>query len=330
MNDTESIEWTVPQFEQWLRVGVESYVLEDVGCSAFPEAAADLLEGGSLALGVKLFVQELGAKQLQNYKQAVANALASLEPLDEYVPVANALLEIAVATNASPVLHVLSGKIGKGFFGQPDPTARTDLFSTTLYAVERLGAQGREDALKCMHSLIESPNFQSAHAGIALLALCKIDPTSLVSHLEAPGLRKRLQEQFEQFDTDGSLRRKLAHSVLDRIQLTNLKAALPGLQFGDTNNPGRSADDWLVDALFLGPASPLILEGGKLHKRNDPDIGIPISNIKVAPGQDWEPPLPASPAHFALQHDMNPGDVSLLTPLLYRRGRRTIGRGLQS
>ncbi len=265
MNDskaTKKVMWDLAQFERWVRVGVESYVLEDAGPAAFPEAAHLILRTGSLALGLRAFADGVNAYHRDNLKLAVAQVLSSLEPQVRYVLVAEQLLTIAVSISAYPVLNVLAAKIGNGFFGQSDPEGRDGLFALTLYTVARLSTPGRQDAKRCLQALVGSANFKSAHASTALIALCQVDSAGLVAHLALPGLRKKLIEQFIRYDKDGTVRMRVAHRIFAIIGFINLESALHDL---DMLSPYASAtktspDDSLIDALLFSPDSPLRLE----------------------------------------------------------------------
>jgi len=223
-SDTD--EWSIDQFKRWVRVGVESYVLEEAGPAAFPETADRILITGSLFQGLREFADGLNAVRRDNLKHAIAQVLSSLEPQERFVAVAEPLLAIAVAISAHPVLKVLARKIGGGFFGQPDAEGRDSLFAMTLYSVVRLATPERQDAEHCLKELIENENFKPAHASTALVALCQVDPQGLVEHLSAFGLREKLAEQFRDYDQDGSVRCKVAQNILAVIGIRNFADAL--------------------------------------------------------------------------------------------------------
>ncbi|MCB2262304.1 MAG: hypothetical protein LGR52_05100 [Candidatus Thiosymbion ectosymbiont of Robbea hypermnestra] len=250
-------EWSIERFECWLRVGVESYVLEGAGAAAFPAAAHRILTAGSLSQGLREFAAGLNAVRRDNLKQALAQVLSSLEPQERFVSVAEQLLAVAVAISAYPVLKVLARKIGGGFFGQPDAEGRDSLFAMTLYSVARLATPGHRDAEHCLNELIKSENFRPAHASTVLLALCQVDPQGLVRHLSKSGLRERLAEQFAIYDPDGSVCHKVAQDVLAIVGLDDLKDALYGLDVLDPSACGVHPDDWLVEFLVFAPDTPL-------------------------------------------------------------------------
>lgn len=274
-------EWDIPRFERWVRVGVEAYVLEDAGPTAFPEAAHLILNTGSLTLGLKAFADGLNAFRRDNLKQAIAQVLSSLEPSAHYAPVAEQLLVIAVAVTAYPILAILAPKIGEGFFGQSDAEARGSLFAMTLYSVARLAAPGRQDALRCIGELIASSNFKPAHASTALIAACQVDRRRLAEHLAIPGLRQKLKAQFETYDPDGRVRRQVALDILAITGIENFTNALSDLRALDPSIGGAGPDDWLTEALMFSPDSPAQIQVDITNLtaavRTTPDIAIPIT-----------------------------------------------------
>jgi len=219
-----------------------------------------------LPSGLRKFADGLNAVRRDNLKQAVAQALSSLEPQERFVAVAEQLLAIAVAISAYPVLKVLAPKIGGGFFGQPDAEGRDSLFAMALYSAARLATPGREDAEHCLKELIESKNFKPAHASTALLALCQVDPEGLFKHLSVFGLREKLAEQFATYDPDGAVRSQVAQDILAVIGIGNLADALYELDALNSSVSGARYDDWLVEALLFTPNAPLRLvgENGKM------------------------------------------------------------------
>lgn len=276
----ESEAWNVARFERWVRVGVESYVLEGAGPAAFPEAAHLILRAGTLTLGLRAFAEGLNAVRRDNLKAAVARVLSSLEPRERYVAVAEQLLAISVAISAYPVLDVLGRKIGDGLFGQPDAEGRDSLFAMTLYAVARLATPGRDDAKRCLRELIAGENFQPAHASTALIALCQVDPRGLAEHLSAPGLRDKLKRQFDLFDPDQAVRKRVARIILDIIKLENLRNALAKLDILDPVCAEPRPDDWLIESLGFVPDAPLewveLVDGCGIRMRANPSNFIAI------------------------------------------------------
>lgn len=258
--------WNASRFAQWLRSGIEAYTLEDAGAEALPEATAYILRAGSLPAGLRLFTERLNAKRKAALKQGIANALAGLEPDDRLIPVAEHLLAVAVACSADAVLDVVPGKIGNGFFGDPNDTDQQGLFASAIQASVRLASPGHSQALLCLRSLIGSHNFKPAYAGAALIGLCQIDPLRLAQHLQTPKLRSFLQQQFKQFEDDKTLPGRLAETIFGIIGLEGLKQALPNLHTLDPNVPvGRSADDWLVEGILHSQRFPSVLDEAKSY-----------------------------------------------------------------
>lgn len=248
-DQTVADDWSVEQLECWLRAGIEAYTLQGKGPAAFPDIAHLIMNAGSLSATFRVLAGRLKGLPLVNLKRAVASVLSSLEPKERYVPVVEHLLAIAIAIKATPVLKVLGGKIGNGFFGEIANEEGDGLFTMTLYTVARLADPDQQDAKRCLNHLIGSANFKPAHAATALIALCQIDPEHLAEHLSRHALRERLAKQFERYDPDGRLRGHVAHQILSIIGLDNLAGALSKL---NAFNPYRisDADDWLVNALI--------------------------------------------------------------------------------
>lgn len=277
----EQDDWGVARFESWLRVGLESYVLEGADAEAFPGAIRFILECRSLTLGLRTFAEHLNAARRDAFKHAIANVLSAMEPRERYAPVVEHLLSIAIATSAYPILNVLPGKIGNGFFGQADEEDRRSLFTTTLLAVTRLATPGREDAKRCLRALIASDNFRPAHAATALIGLCLVDSGNLAEHLRTAKLRPMLLKQFDQYDEDGSVQKQLAEQILEIIGPEELQRALPELDMLDPDSPiGGRPDDWFVEALFFQPGAPFEITipikapEVSIVSRDNPDVSI--------------------------------------------------------
>lgn len=304
--------WTIERFERWLRVGLESYVLEDAGPVAFPEAAHHILARGSLTAGLAAFTSGLSAARRDNFKQALAQVLAALEPRERNLPVADQLLAVAVATTAYPILSVLARKIGGGFFGQADPDGRDGLFAMALYTAARLAAPGRQDARRCIRELIASDNFRPAHASTALLALCETDPHALGEHLQAPGLRSQLARQFTRYDPDGSVRRMVARDLLSIIGVEGFAEALANLDAMDAESSGGRPDDWLVEALLWAEDPPLLLDTGQevtISRRDDPSQRVTLPRHGV--GGRRGPAEPRTEAKVAAERAIADYDPAL-------------------
>lgn len=241
--------WSVEYLQRWLRVGLVGYTLEGKGPVAFPDIAHLIMNTGSLPDTFRVLADRLSEEShLMNLKQAVASVLSTLDARERYVPVIEQLLAIAVAIKATPVLKVLGGKIGNGFFGETTGKNDNSLFTMALYTVARLADPDQQDAKRCLYHLIGSANFKPAHAATALIALCQIDPESLPEHLSRRGLRERLAQQFERYDSDSQLRSHVAHQIFLIIGLDNLVNALPKLKIFNSNLMD-DADDWLIKAL---------------------------------------------------------------------------------
>jgi hypothetical protein len=261
-------------FERWLRVGLESYLLEGKGAWAFPEAAGNIAQQDYLILGLRDTYLELSAQGRDYFRQAVAKVLASLEAQEKNVPLFEHLLFLAAELHAPEVLRVLPARVGNGFFGLTDNREGESLFSLTLLTVARLAAP-REEVVDCLHALIGSQHFDSAYAGIALTALCRANDQGLVDHIAR--LRDALAKMFKEFNTDLEVRQQLASSVLGAVGLGRLIHALPQLKYFDSLNEYAALDNWFIEALFGGGDPPLVCietlqRELEFYRRNQPEI----------------------------------------------------------
>jgi hypothetical protein len=121
--------FTEADFEDWLRVGLEGYLLEDQGAWAFPGAEGSIAQQDYLVLGLReAYHREWPAATRSRFRHAVAKVLASLEPSARYVSLFEHLLSLAAALAAPEVLRVLPARVGNGFFGQADSRSEDELF----------------------------------------------------------------------------------------------------------------------------------------------------------------------------------------------------------
>lgn len=233
-------------FEQLLSTGLKGYLLENRGAWAFGIAADFIVRPGSLPEGLNAFYKSLAAPQQNSFREAVANVLASLPAESVNVDIARQLLMLAPLLPAPEILRVLPGRLGSGFFG-----THSELFESALFAVARLAAP-RKDALECLHALITSRHFDSAYAGIALLALCQADNASLVAHIGL--LRQHLHQMFPRNNATAAIfHRTWAGQLLEVMSSkSRIAATLPRLKYFDRNNPAGAIDTWLLDGLFGG------------------------------------------------------------------------------
>ncbi len=253
------------RFEDWLREGLERYLWEGAGASAFPGADAAIWRSEDLDLGLADAYRQLDARRQGCMRRAVANVLATLtlEPRKRNLPLFEHLLSLAALLPAPEILRVLPGPIGSGFFGRvadavPDaPNAPANLFGLAMLTAARLAA-AREQAVACLHALIGSENFDVAYSGLALEALARADGQELVAHCEL--LRASLASMFEEFRTDADQRRTIATSVLNAVQLPAVLRSLGELKYLDRNDEFAPLDAWFPIALLAGDLAPLVCE----------------------------------------------------------------------
>lgn len=244
------------QFEKWLESGLKDYLIHVRGSQAFPGAENWIAKHQILEEGLKEFYGVLSGKQQGHFKSAVADLLASLPAIHENIPLFRSLLLLATLLPASEVLRVLPQRIGNGFFGQ-----FRDNFDQALMTAASLSAP-RNDAIDCLGKLISSRQFNTAFAGIALLALCKADDGNFVKHMEK--MRIKIHGMFHKYARSKNAKRIWAEQVLEVIQLKPLAKALPTLKYFDPSGTGKPLDTWFLDGLF-GGIRPLLIcsKGGR-------------------------------------------------------------------
>ncbi len=245
-------------FERWLRVGFESYLLEGAGAWAFPGADAAIRRADFLSLGLKDAYGALDASLRASFRDGLANLLASLEPDPRHVEIFEHLLSLAAALPAPEILRVLPARVGNGFFGSVVNGEGDSLFGVAMMTVARLAAP-RQDAVAALRALIYSGrHFHEAYAGMALEALCRADDENLVAHLTQ--LRELLREMFRAAAEPDRVQRDLAESIFDAVGLERVVDAWPRLKYFDRDRPDAGLDGWLVRSLLAGSDSLLVCE----------------------------------------------------------------------
>lgn len=247
-------------FEDWLREGLERTLWEGAGAWAFPGADAEIRRADYLADGLRNAYLTLASEQQGRFRRAVANLMASLDPLERNVPLFEYLLSLAALVPAPEILRVLPARIGGGFFGQvgkASPEGARNLFGLSMLTVARLSAP-RQEAVACLHALIGSPNFDVAYSGLALEALVRADGQGLVAHLIL--LRDSLDAMFREFQTDAGHRRAIATAVLNAAQLPAVLRAWGEIKYFDRVDESAALDAWFPSALLSGDDSPLVCE----------------------------------------------------------------------
>ncbi|MHB1620509.1 MAG: hypothetical protein ACYCTY_11110 [Sulfuricella sp.] len=252
------------KFEQWLEEGLKGYLLEGKGAWGFPGAEDRLAAHSMLLDGLKAFYGSLDGAMQGQFKEAVANLLASMPPEARFIPLFSTLLSLASILPAPQVLRVLPQRIGNGYFGFARNAEGGSLFDIALLSVARLAAP-RKDALDCLHALISSSRFDAAYTGIALIALCQADDTHFDRHMKL--MRPHLQAMYAKYGKGVNAKRTWAEQVLEVIPLNRLAVALPKLKYFDAKSELAPLDTWLLDGLF-GGRKPLLKcaksEGGTL------------------------------------------------------------------
>jgi len=250
-------DYTIADFQCWLRVGLEGYLLEDDVWS-FEPMAVFINQDEHLTSDLHNIYEVLPYKLKAYFRQALANIIATLEADAKEVVVFEHLLLLASKISAgAEVLPVFPSRIGSGFFGLTKNSAGESLFDITMRTVADLAAP-IENALICLHQLIGSRYFENAYAGTALLALCRVNPRGLADHLNL--LREKLDAMFRQYDINKTGKRRWAERILQTVGMYALKEALNELKPSFPGSEDTSSDNWLLEALFdkIEGESPLV------------------------------------------------------------------------
>jgi len=270
-------DFEIGDFERWLRTGLEGYLLEDEGVWAFDPLAVFFGHDEDIVLDLRNIYRVFSSRQQGLFRQAVANLIANLGPIERNVPIFERLLQVAAILPAgSEVLPVLSARVANTeFFGLTKNREGKSLFDLTMLAVTELTAPTKE-AVDCLHALIASPYFESAYAGLALASLCRADGMHLTDHMER--LRWKLDAMFRDYKTDYALKRQLAKKILDSIGLEQVALALPERVHSDY----KYCNDWFLKALFVNESgsSPLLATeqiNGKewIYRPENPEVKVP-------------------------------------------------------
>jgi len=267
-------------FELWLRIGLEGYLLEDEGKWAFEPLAVFIGYDNHLVLDLRNIYRVLSPRKQAYFRQAVANLIAYLEATERNVVIFEHLIYLTSVLPAGlEVLRVLPGRICNNFFSLTKNREGKTLFDLTFLMVTELAVSSK-DSKECLHALISSPYFDNAYAGIALLALCRADNSNLAAHMSI--LRGSLRAMFEDSEVDCFAKRRLAARIFDAVSPHNLVKALSAMRLSDTPCLNFGRDNWLFYALIEKTTSRLLnlcKDEGKIYFycTDNPDVKIFLS-----------------------------------------------------
>lgn len=238
----------ISDFERWLRIGFEGFLLENEGTAAFDHLGVFIGLDDHLVQDLRNIYHVFPARSQAHIRQAVANLLASLEPIERNIIIFEHLLLLAsVLPAGAEVLRVLPARIGNGFFGLTENRECISLFDLTLMTVIELTVP-KKDSIDCLHALISSKYFENAYAGIALTALCRADDQNLAKHMAY--LRESLAAMFREFNTNDITKRQLAAKILSAVGRHRLVMAIPELLLSDCSYRKPVNDNWFIYALL--------------------------------------------------------------------------------
>ncbi|MBF0109928.1 MAG: hypothetical protein HQL76_12205 [Magnetococcales bacterium] len=250
----------VDGFERWLKEGLEGYFWDGLSLEeAFPELAPMLNHSSSLAAAMKMLVMRQDSVRRSDFRQALANLLASpaLKTDSKTVPLFAMILHIAVEVEATEIFKPLVSRVREGSWTRLVSDQGTQLFTEAMLTVSRM-ASPRKDALACINSLIDSIPFQTSpypFAFTALEALCHCEPEHFLQNMKR--LRNQLNAQFAHYSPKPV---DMQRAVASLITLVGPKRFLEDLiTFLGQDNPFNietSPDLWLFRAVFSSADEP--------------------------------------------------------------------------
>jgi hypothetical protein len=281
-------DYGVRDFAGWLRRGLEDYRHPQAKRTAFAPLAAFVGHGPDPTLELRDIYELLSGSARKNLRLGLAEAMDSLPPVYDSLPVLREMLHLAGRLRAKEALHPILTQIGTGFFGRSEIPETRDLFAFALEIVAGM-APGADVAAALRH-LTGTPHFEPGYVPMVFIALCRAQPERFPEHLE------HLRPYFAALHrTESDLAgveltaRRFAHYV----PLDTIAENLYRLQYSlNPSAPPWALDNWLVNALFRGDRAPLALmpsaQGGTFGlgpqdnfwiglMDSDPPYGVPVA-----------------------------------------------------
>jgi hypothetical protein len=233
-------------FEQWLRLALEGYYLDNLGVQNFAPIDYCILREHTLAADLKIIYDSFSSNERASIRLAVANLLSHLPFEPRYVPIFRVLLNLAPSIGAHEVLKVIPAR-ANGFLSiEREAGTSHGIYGQTLETVVELADQTSE-AKACIERLVGTPAaFDIRYAPKALLALCKIAPDEFVRHVAL--LREPLSRNFQTYHPTPEGLHWLAYDLLKAVGLATIEANWHKLRIVDAevNEPN---ENWLHAAL---------------------------------------------------------------------------------
>jgi len=248
-------EYDIASFQRWLRVGLETYLLEN-NVWGFEPMAVFIGQDEHVVSDLRNIYDVLPSSARANFRQAIANILASLEATEQNIIIFEHLLLLAGKVSAGTEIYpVVSSRVGKGFFGLVENDKGRSLFDITMMIVAEL-ATPIENALQCLNTLISSPCFNksSAYAGLALISLCRVAPNDLAKHLAK--LHEKMMKMFEEYAINDAGQRLWAKKIVNTLSTCELAKGLSELGL---YLPKLPFDYWFFNIFSRAEDGPLIV-----------------------------------------------------------------------
>jgi hypothetical protein len=301
------------EFERWLKVGLEGYLLEDKNIWSFEHIPVFIGHEDHVVLDLRNIYNAFDGQGRALFRQAVANIIANLEATPRNFIVFEHLLLLASVLPAPEILRALPGRIGNGFFGLAASHERKTLFDVAFLTVAELSAP-TSDALRCARSLITSRYYENVYAGLGLTTLCRIYPEGFPGHMAL--MRASINNMFHALEVGEEVKTGLALQILNAVGLDVIAENLHNMILIHPPIEQVASDTWFVDALF-NPEQPLLSilhEGDKilLCRPEKPEVRIEVPSphlIKVHNVAEEQPSFPIG----ALIHDQ----LSLVNEVYY-------------
>ena len=272
---------------QWMQASLDGYFKQNIGRWAFRPLEQYVDVRDDLAEDLRAIYEDVEPHAQVRWRSATRDLLAMQGRDLAKREATRVLIDFAALVRAHEVLDVLPALVSS------DPESLLDQVVETAVAL----ANQTDAARVCLERLYTSPSFSADYAGIVLTALCHVDPSGWLSHVEK--LAQPMHVLASRLDDDSTALRFYARSILEAISLSRVGGV----------NPQRLANApesaWLWREWVAGP-EPLIpyeLDAGSIHRRSS----------RAQPAES----LPAIESPFR-----NPD--STVAVVLVPRGQRTV------
>jgi len=238
--------------ETWLRVGLEGYFLEGGSPWSFDPLGAYIGHADNIALDIRNIYRACPAVIQAKIRVAVAHLMAAMPAENRYYRVFEALFHIAAVLQVTEIFRVVPTCASLSALREDEKDPSSSLFATAITTVAEI-AIPTEDSYRCLQDLITCRQFESAYAGLALVALCRVMPEQFPEHFAF--LRGAVGRMFKEYEVDTPGKRRLAIDVFDAVPLNAFAEGFNRLSLPVTADP--DSDNWFLNALCSGKNSVL-------------------------------------------------------------------------